>query len=357
MLKEEVNCGRGGRRARTCDSCRVAACAVYCRADSAYLCTGCDARVHAANPVASRHERVWVDEACEHAPVSVTCKADAAALCHTCDSDIHSANPRARRHHRLPILGCISGPHVGLGILPVGLVEDSGDGFPASKVEEVEDEDEAASWLVFNSAKNDNQSNNGFLYGGEIDEYLDLVGYNSDTENQYHDHYSVMNGASDSVVPAANEEKQKQQQNLQLDMEFEASKVGFTYSASLSNSVSISSMEASIVPDATMTDISNSQTRPPKGSIDLFSGPPLQIPPQFSPMDREARVLRYREKRKSRKFEKTIRYASRKAYAETRPRIKGRFAKRTDVEIEVDQMFSDTIMAESSYGIVPSFEL
>jgi hypothetical protein len=41
---------------------------------------------------------------------------------------------------------------------------------------------------------------------------------------------------------------------------------------------------------------------------------------------------RYREKRKRRKFEKTIRYASRKAYAEVRPRIKGRFAKREEVQ-------------------------
>ncbi|KAE8782312.1 CONSTANS-like protein [Hordeum vulgare] len=38
--------------------------------------------------------------------------------------------------------------------------------------------------------------------------------------------------------------------------------------------------------------------------------------------EREARLMRYREKRKSRRFEKTIRYASRKAYAETRPRVK-----------------------------------
>lgn len=43
---------------------------------------------------------------------------------------------------------------------------------------------------------------------------------------------------------------------------------------------------------------------------------------QVQPMAREARVLRYKEKRKNRKFEKTIRYASRKAYAESRPRIK-----------------------------------
>lgn len=88
---------------------------------------------------------------------------------------------------------------------------------------------------------------------------------------------------------------------------------------------------------------------------------------QLSGTEREARVLRYREKRKNRKFEKTIRYASRKAYAESRPRIKGRFAKRTEVETdEVDACFyggggssaaasAAFDLADSGYGVVPSF--
>lgn len=118
-------------------------------------------------------------------------------------------------------------------------------------------------------------------------------------------------------------------------------------------------MDVGVVPEATTSEMSSvSHTRPPKGTIDLFSGPPIQAPTlQLTPMDREARVLRYREKKKARKFEKTIRYASRKAYAETRPRIKGRFAKRknVEVEVEVDQMFSTSIMAETGYGIVPSY--
>lgn len=80
---------------------------------------------------------------------------------------------------------------------------------------------------------------------------------------------------------------------------------------------------------------------------------------QLSGTEREARVLRYREKRKNRKFEKTIRYASRKAYAESRPRIKGRFAKRTEMEAdEVDPCFSAAAafhLGESGYGVVPSF--
>ncbi|KAK9836356.1 hypothetical protein WJX81_008365 [Elliptochloris bilobata] len=50
-----------------------------------------------------------------------------------------------------------------------------------------------------------------------------------------------------------------------------------------------------------------------------------------APLDRRARVMRYREKRKRRTFEKTIRYQSRKAYAEVRPRIKGRFATKEEV--------------------------
>lgn len=117
----------------------------------------------------------------------------------------------------------------------------------------------------------------------------------------------------------------------------------------------MSSMDMLIVPESTLSDTSISHSRPPKGTINLFSGPPVQVPVQLSPMEREARVMRYREKKKTRKFQKTIRYASRKAYAETRPRIKGRFAKRTNIEVEVDQMFSATMVANAGYGIVPAF--
>ena len=77
---------------------------------------------------------------------------------------------------------------------------------------------------------------------------------------------------------------------------------------------------------------------------------------------REARLMRYREKRKNRRFEKTIRYASRKAYAETRPRIKGRFAKRADHDGDADADDAEAEAAVPSsyvlhfgYGVVPSF--
>lgn len=49
---------------------------------------------------------------------------------------------------------------------------------------------------------------------------------------------------------------------------------------------------------------------------------------------REARVLRYREKRRTRLFSKKIRYEVRKLNAEKRPRMKGRFVKRASFAAE-----------------------
>lgn len=67
---------------------------------------------------------------------------------------------------------------------------------------------------------------------------------------------------------------------------------------------------------------------PPPAPLSSGAAKPVHaqaaLPPQT--MTRQQRVQRYREKRKRRTFEKTIRYEARRAYAEVRPRIKGRFA-------------------------------
>ncbi|KAK8944076.1 Zinc finger protein CONSTANS-LIKE 4 [Platanthera guangdongensis] len=55
-----------------------------------------------------------------------------------------------------------------------------------------------------------------------------------------------------------------------------------------------------------------------------------QIPAKAASCRRLESVMRYREKRKSRKFEKTVRYENRRAYAELRPRMDGKFARRKD---------------------------
>lgn len=181
-------------------------------------------------------------------------------------------------------------------------------------------------------------------YFPSVDPYLDLE-------------YTSMMGASqtmaDSIVPVHSSDLVPRVAGVPSNgydsLEADTSpKGGYSFAAaSLSHSISSNSLDVAVVPDTTFSDIST----PPNGSASFERLSRVQNVGQMEPMAREARVMRYKEKRKNRKFEKTIRYASRKAYAETRPRIKGRFAKRT--EVEADQMFS--LVPDTGFGVVPSF--
>ncbi|XP_062222151.1 zinc finger protein CONSTANS-LIKE 9-like isoform X2 [Phragmites australis] len=63
----------------------------------------------------------------------------------------------------------------------------------------------------------------------------------------------------------------------------------------------------------------------------LLMGEPPWLPPgpegSFAGGSRDSALTRYKEKKKRRKFDKKIRYASRKARADVRKRVKGRFIK------------------------------
>eukprot|EP00246_Nothoceros_aenigmaticus_P002242 TRINITY_DN1305_c0_g3_i1.p1 TRINITY_DN1305_c0_g3~~TRINITY_DN1305_c0_g3_i1.p1 ORF type:complete len:552 (+),score=86.96 TRINITY_DN1305_c0_g3_i1:65-1720(+) len=53
--------------------------------------------------------------------------------------------------------------------------------------------------------------------------------------------------------------------------------------------------------------------------------------------ERKMRIQRYRQKRTERNFNKKIKYACRKTLADSRPRVRGRFAKNDEVELPVKQ--------------------
>ncbi|KAL2489899.1 CONSTANS-like 4 [Forsythia ovata] len=324
--------------AKLCDSCKTNSAAVFCASDSAFLCLGCDAKVHAANKLASRHGRVWVCEVCEQAPAAVTCKADAASLCATCDRDIHSANPLARRHERVPVV-----PFYDSAVSKSSSPNNTDDKYYS------DEEAEAASWLLPTEDSESPEYKSAEYLFNDMDPYLDLDLISGDQKPQLHISDHKKHYSSDGVVPEQNKNEFTQPHFLgpvvdgfpTYSMDYPGSKP-FMYkfsSQSISQSVSSSSLDVGVVPDHNaITDVSNN------------FGKNEVVPTPASGIDREARVLRYREKRKNRKFEKTIRYASRKAYAETRPRIKGRFARRSEMEVE-----SSLIAADASYGIVPTF--
>ncbi|GAB2235082.1 hypothetical protein Droror1_Dr00004362 [Drosera rotundifolia] len=54
---------------------------------------------------------------------------------------------------------------------------------------------------------------------------------------------------------------------------------------------------------------------------------------RYSPEEKRERIERYRSKRSQRNFNKKIQYACRKTLADTRPRIKGRFARNEEQQV------------------------
>ncbi|XP_004507813.1 zinc finger protein CONSTANS-LIKE 5 isoform X2 [Cicer arietinum] len=361
---------------KLCDSCKLSSAALFCRSHSAFLCINCDSRIHCANKLSSRHERVWMCEVCEQAPASVTCKADAAALCVTCDSDIHSANPLARRHERVPVEPFFDSAESVVNSSTAATAGAFNFAVPTDDCFS-QDDAEAAAWLIPNpnftsklTEAPDIKTRDMFF--SDMDPFIDF-----DYSNTFQNNNNCSSAINDSVVPVQTKPTPAPMMNHNsescFDIDFCRSKLSsFNYPAqSISQSVSSSSLDVGVVPDGNaVPEMSYSFGRNSSESSGMVSGgvnsqQGVQVATQLCGMDREARVLRYREKRKNRKFEKTIRYASRKAYAETRPRIKGRFAKRTEIDSEVDRLYDpieidhltvpSSLLIDSPYGVVPTF--
>ncbi|GJX18687.1 putative transcription factor C2C2-CO-like family protein [Tanacetum coccineum] len=79
---------------------------------------------------------------------------------------------------------------------------------------------------------------------------------------------------------------------------------------------------------------SNSTSISSEGTQQLMSRDGSKKASKFPTMSRQDRILRYFEKKKARKYEKKIKYSSRKTYAQTRPRIRGRFAKSSQTDAQ-----------------------
>ncbi|XP_021736205.1 B-box zinc finger protein 22-like [Chenopodium quinoa] len=97
-----------------CNVCETAEATVLCCADEAALCHDCDEKVHAANKLASKHQRVSLSNSSSHMPNCDICQEtvgyffcleDRALLCRKCDISIHTANAFVSTHQRFLLTG------------------------------------------------------------------------------------------------------------------------------------------------------------------------------------------------------------------------------------------------------------
>ncbi|XP_074368201.1 B-box zinc finger protein 22-like isoform X1 [Apium graveolens] len=97
-----------------CNVCEVAEATVLCCADEAALCCACDMEVHAANKLASKHQRVSLTNSnspmpkcdiCQETVGYFFCLEDRALLCRKCDFSIHSINSHVSAHQRFLLTG------------------------------------------------------------------------------------------------------------------------------------------------------------------------------------------------------------------------------------------------------------
>ncbi|XP_075521649.1 zinc finger protein CONSTANS-LIKE 9-like isoform X1 [Primulina tabacum] len=91
-----------------CDFCGEQRSFVYCRSDAACLCLSCDRNVHSANALSRRHSRTLVCERCNSQPASVRCIEENISLCQNCDWMEHVGS-NTSHVHRIQAVNCYSG--------------------------------------------------------------------------------------------------------------------------------------------------------------------------------------------------------------------------------------------------------
>ncbi|OEL20435.1 B-box zinc finger protein 25 [Dichanthelium oligosanthes] len=92
-----------------CDACEAAAATVVCCADEAALCARCDVEIHAANKLASKHQRLPLEalsarlprcDVCQEKAAFIFCVEDRALFCRDCDEPIHVPGTLSGNHQR-----------------------------------------------------------------------------------------------------------------------------------------------------------------------------------------------------------------------------------------------------------------
>ncbi|KAL7601069.1 zinc finger protein CONSTANS-LIKE 9 [Lactuca sativa] len=349
-----------------CDYCGEARSMVYCRSDAAYLCLSCDRNVHSANPLSKRHMRTLVCDTCNSQPAVVRCVDEKASLCQNCDWVGHNgANSSASTHSR-QTLNCYSGCPSAVELSSIWSfmesceedmesmsIADNSQEHSENKTQDSSLPDENKSdWMGSFNIEVDNKSQDIFHQVKPLNSSQSKVSYSRTKDSEqvvddglYDDftmdevdmnieNYEELFGVGhndpkhlfakdgiDSLFGMRDSTKEPEcSQAASVDSLMSCKTEPNACYAKQHSNLSFSSLTGGDSSGGEYQDCGASSVVP-------MGEPPWCTPGPGSTTIRSDAVLRYKEKKKMRKFEKRVRYATRKARADVRKRVKGRFIK------------------------------
>ncbi|KAF5771846.1 putative transcription factor C2C2-CO-like family [Helianthus annuus] len=356
----------------SCDYCREARSMVYCRSDEAYLCLSCDRNVHSANALSKRHSRTLVCDKCNTQPAFVRCVEEKLSLCQNCDWEGHNRPNSASTSHSRHTLNCYKGCPSAADLSSIwsfmcdpppvidstceqemGLmsIADNKNGQNLSlstennnlqNVIQQPNPKDSSTFKVSDTKGVEQFIDDGFYDDFNMDEvdlsiekYEVLFGVGSnDLENLFaQDGINSLFGTKDASVAES---------SCQGGYAAKESSTGNGVQPTCSNAASVDSIrscktEPNLCYGNPLSNISFSSLTGESNAGDYqdcgasFMGEPPPAHDSATPSgSRNDAVLRYKEKKKTRKFEKTVRYVTRKERADVRKRVKGRFVKAGD---------------------------
>ncbi|KAL8167768.1 hypothetical protein V2J09_009267 [Rumex salicifolius] len=373
---------RDPERRRICDFCSETTALLFCRADAAKLCLACDKEVHATAKLFTKHSRHLLCDACDSAPAVIVCSTHHFVLCQNCDFEIHncgtglagSASASASSHDRRPLEGFSGQPSASeissfLGIdcskscdfggkclvgeeREFGALSDISDFWNWDEVSVSPQGVLSVDELIVSGGENhdfqamvpldtlpkDRNSTCGQHKHEMIRQLCELAKSKTDLQGEFRQDFGCQSEGYEHVIATSNSYEGYQHEFMPVDLNAQEATLYLQDSkdeeaineAFLSDIFLGSNTEEVPLGSDRNSDVGNDTSLAMNGSQGTTQNVaiPSRTPTyEVSNADRGSALTRYKEKKRSRRYEKHIRYESRKALAETRIRVKGRFAK------------------------------
>lgn len=305
-----------------CTLCNVNRSAVFCKNDDAFLCASCDQEAH-VGPLASRHERVPA----ANAPAPSSEKSPAEEVFGESSFGAHSEVMGDGL-----LKGAPEQPETSLGDFGVVPELSTPADAPETKTQ-VPVEDNLKAW------GKDELDNLGAAWFDRLDmgyDFSDILDNSEPLFLQDAQVPSSSNGMVPNMAPSSvKEETMWADDGAVPDV------------SSFPEDPSAAWAKLPCYP-ADSDSMMKEDVEEKKGDITLIAVSAAQ-----AAINRAQRLAKCREKKKNRTYEKTIRYATRKAYAEIRPRIKGRFVKKEELDAYRAMIAGESMLADDDC-VVPT---